>query len=662
MYAITLGILGVGLFRTGGRTWGADAWAWVSPVTGAVLLAAGILAGVLAFRGPRLPGSARWLPALGWAAVAALAGAFWVWRTQAHFLGDGYQNLAVLAVDPVRVKATARGTLQLLILLRDAFGGGEQGALAAYRALAVGSGVAWIGIVLVAARREFPAGFERASFAAVLLLSGPVILFFGYVENYAPFVTVVTAYTLLGVRVAQTGRGRWAAPALVGAAIYLHVLGFALLPSLAWILLSGTALGRFFARLPARRRWAGLGGLALVAALFGVPAWRDSLTLQFALVPLPGSPYALEGYTLFSASHLLDLANLAFLLLPGGAVLIAAIAAAPRRRFLRGGPARFLAWLILSTSGAVFLLDPKLGMPRDWDVFAFAGIPWAVGLAWFWAHAVSERPALRPFGPLAAGLGLLVLVPRLLVLGDPHLAVHPFAAYLHLDQKKSRNSRLLLVNYYEENGRQDLADAEVDRWNQDYPERRFLVAGIEARNRGDIDESIRWNRLALAENPQYFDAYNNLADGLLLQSRPQEAEPLLRIALAINPGEVDVIANLGTALYMLGDPAGAKREWSRARALRPDGYYVNRNLARMAQGEGDRDTYEMLLGEAAVSPQAHADIVAEWGDILSGRGFDEQARQAYAEALRRGLAEPRRGELLARFPDLAPPPDSTQAP
>ena len=37
-----------------------------------------------------------------------------------------------------------------------------------------------------------------------------------------------------------------------------------------------------------------------------------------------------------------------------------------------------MAIMLVCCLGAVFVLDPKLGMPRDWDLFSFAGVPFVV--------------------------------------------------------------------------------------------------------------------------------------------------------------------------------------------------------------------------------------------------------------------------------------------
>lgn len=649
LYFATLAALAAGILVPHARAWGVNVWARVPLPLAMALLGIAGLGPFLAIRlAPRLPEAvSRRLPPLG---LVLLAASFYVLRTKAHFLGDGYQNLSLLAADPVRVKATAKGTLQLLAFLKSVVGGGESGALAAYRTIAFASGVAYLALVVFAGRRLVSGSFERRGFIAILATCGVSVMFFGYVENYAPFVLAVTAHALHGIHVVRTGRTRWAAPAITGAAIYFHVLGFTLLPSLAWILASGTPIGNSLSGTSVRLRT--LVGVGIVAAgLATLEAVRhDHLALEFALVPFTNTRYALQGYTLLSGSHLLDLANLLLLLLPGVGVLAAAALGAREH----GPVPAFLAVLTGSTSAAVLLLDPKLGMPRDWDVFAFAGIPWAVTGAWMWASASRRRPALRPAGPLAALLGVVVLVPRLFVLGSAERALPLFRDYLELDPSRGRNARVHIVNYYRGIGRDDLAEAEIDAWNRDYPERGYLQKGIAARNRGDVAEAIEWYLRALRISPQYFDAYNNLADAYLLQERPNQAIELLRIALAIDPGEPGVLTNFGTAEYMRGDHAAARRYWEEALIADPDGFHPSRNLARLAQQEGDQVAYERLLGRAAASPEAPGTILVEWAGILTSRGRRDDARSACREALRRGIPEELATVVFGRFPELRP--------
>lgn len=651
----TVGVWAAVPFLPAGRHWGVAAWRHLPPAAVLGLAAAGILAMLLAHRqagrGDRTPrGNDRLLATALLIVVPVL---FVLFRTRAHFLGDGYQNLELLAADAPLLKASARGTLRCLLLLKPLGGGGAAGAEFAYRAAAVVSGVAFLGAVLVASRALLSGSALRRGFVLVLATSGPVLLFFGYVENYAAFVAMVTVYALWGVHAARTGRGKWLGPGLVGVAILLHGLGFALVPSLFWLLVDGTPAGRALAPPRGARRWVGPAVAVVVAfAALGF-ARRRSLALELMLLSWTRERFTVDGYTLASTAHLLDLLNLGLLLLPGVAVLAACALAPGARAWLRTPPARFLAVLILGTSGACFVLDPKLGMPRDWDLLAFAGVPWIVAAAWGWAQAADVREALRPWGPAAAFLGLLVLGPRVFTLTDADRAVVPFREFLALDHTKSRNAHTHLLNHERDRGREDLAELEKQRWDQEYPERVLLIRAAQARVQGDLATAERLNREVIRLSPQYFDAYNNLGDVLLGLDRNEEALQVLEIAHVMDPPNTDILLNVGVARFVLGDEDGAARAWEGVLRLDPYHYLARRNLAHFAQSRGDVVAYDRHTAAAAASPDASGRVVAEWGAVLLARGRAGEAQAAFAEALRRGVEGSVREQIVGRYPDLA---------
>ena len=81
------------------------------------------------------------------------------------------------------------------------------------------------------------------------------------------------------------------------------------------------------------------------------------------------------SYSLFSLSHLLDLINHQLLVSPVGLLmLLTSVLAFSGRTGRRDRAARFLLILSLCTLAYAFLADPKLGYPRDWDLFAFSAL------------------------------------------------------------------------------------------------------------------------------------------------------------------------------------------------------------------------------------------------------------------------------------------------
>jgi tetratricopeptide (TPR) repeat protein len=659
-YYLTLAALAAAAWIPGGRVWGVAAWRHVPREAAALACLAGALMPFVLRLARRraAAGGGHARPASGVALAALATGAWFVLfvtlRARAHYLGDGWQSLALLGAARPYVKPDAPLTGLVLCALSRAFGGGERAALLAYQSVAVAAGALFCAAVASLGRSLVPSPADRRRLFLLLVSGGWSLLFFGYVENYALFTATVAAYTLAGARAARDGKGKGIATTLALLAAAWHVAGLVLVPSVAALWLGGS---RASARLSALPR-AGKIALSLAAALaLAVASARllagDASRMLLFVPPAP-TRFTVDGYTLFSAKHLLDVANLLLLAVPGIAPLAVAVARAPRRSLARDGAMRFLGVLGASTALAVFVLDPKLGMPRDWDLYSFAAIPWALAvfLVLEPAGGASTAPGRRALD-LAAALGVLVLLPRAATNANEDAAYRQFRDHLALDHSRGRAARIHAVNHWKRIGRDDLADREVEAWNRDYPERVLVRDAADARARGDVAEAVRLNRAAIVRAPAYSDPWNNLGSIDLTSGRIDAAREELEIARALSPNEPSIWMNLGTACFVAGDLDGASRWWRRAWERSPDGSLVNKSLARLAQRRGDVGAYERYLSRAAAAPEAPGALLVEWGDHLAAGGRTEEASAAYGEALRRGLPDEARRALLAVHPELA---------
>jgi Flp pilus assembly protein TadD len=421
---------------------------------------------------------------------------------------------------------------------------------------------------------------------------------------------------------------------LAALAVVSHVVGLVVLPSLLW-LLSRTGLAK---RVSGRRgaRLLLAAALLLAAGAAG-RAVSGNLEAQLLFVPPWPTRFSAPGYTLFSVAHLADLVNLALLLVPGALVLAAALRSGVRPGLAADPALRFLAVLAISAAGPAFVIDPKLGMPRDWDLFSFAGVPIAVA-AWVALLGRGDRAALRSAG-LAATLGFLVLLSRALTNADEDAAYRRFRAHLDLDPARARAARFLAVQYLRRIGAEDLALAEAEQWDRDYPERVLGREALEARSRGDLDEAIRLNRAAIERAPAFSDPWNNLASCLLAQGDRVRAREALEVARALNPNEPSIWLNLGTHCFAGGDLEGAAKWWTRAWERAPDGALTNHFLARLAEKRGDDAGYERHLRAAAASPEAPAKILREWAERLESGGQIAEAREVRRRIVERAPDE-----------------------
>jgi hypothetical protein len=332
-------------------------------------------------------------------------------RAQTHFLGDGYTLLSSLATDqPIAMKMRQYGESLLHIWQKNLIGGdGQSAALLSYQIISIAGGLIFVTAVALFSRALFRRTANRMLFLLGVCSGGYMLLFFGYVENYSLFVPTVLIYTLVGLLVCQRRvSGWWLLPPLV-AAVFFHVMGITLIPSAIYAIVAPTRFGRRIARIDPKTRWLLIFlGLAGTAAIFH-HYYTTNLFFQFAFVPLLENRFTVNGYTMFSWKHLVDYLNLLLLLLPGLPVMATLLFLNPVRRLLQQRHYVYLCILLLSVLGTVFAFDPKLGMPRDWDLFSFAGIPLTIACYYVVAENRWSTRA-RPVAVLSILLSLAILI------------------------------------------------------------------------------------------------------------------------------------------------------------------------------------------------------------------------------------------------------------
>ncbi|MGB2768137.1 MAG: hypothetical protein WBC88_00220, partial [Candidatus Zixiibacteriota bacterium] len=298
---------------------------------------------------------------------------FWVLKVKTYLLGDSF-----LRAREIDMGARFSFTAPLDFLLHakaakllswDAF--------QTYAVLSVISGAVFIFLVLLLADLMGRDGKERLLVFSVIVTMGAIQLFFGYVESYSVVYMATILYVVLSLRYVKNKSGLIPPILAFLLAFSLHLFAVTLLPSLIYMALSG------------RKRKSGdegrgeklfklilSSGIALLVAvvLFLLQRYNpEQKGLEYYLIAPLGS---WEGsYSLFSLSHLLDLINHQLLISPLGLLICLTPVLAFSVKIARKDKlARFLLVLSLSTLAYALLIDPKLGYPRDWDLFAFAAL------------------------------------------------------------------------------------------------------------------------------------------------------------------------------------------------------------------------------------------------------------------------------------------------
>jgi len=174
------------------------------------------------------------------------------------------------------------------------------------------------------------------------------------------------------------------------------------------------------------------------------------------------------------------------LIAPG--ILIFVVAGMKNFNTVRRNPGRI--FLLLSSIGCMiflFMVDPKLGMPRDWDLFSFTAFTAAILLV-----VLIEPGNIPGFGRLVVPVILMVLITPL-----PFLACNlnrdsseKYAEYfMRLDFEKSLSTLVVMFDYYDRLGNKSKSDSLKYIYNAAYLNRKISNTVLEALDARQMDKA-----------------------------------------------------------------------------------------------------------------------------------------------------------------------------
>ena len=408
--------------------WGASVYAffpsWVGFGSMALLLGCFVWGGRL-LDALRLPERARSLPGNRWllGAVLSVVGftIFWSFRIRHLLLGDGLvlsQNIsmpqAFHPLEPVGILFQQNWYLLANHWFR-APGASERDV--AWQAIAMGSALCgvlfvlvavWIVRSLLAATTEPGSNKTFIATAALLLLlaSGYIQLFFGYVETY-PLLLVAMAYYVGCVLSYLEGRGTLLAVLLsCTAALSIHLSAAALLPSFLYVVI--VAIRRRHERAPWGDLLAGLvATVLLLTVLSNVGHGFDLPKTLLATIGRIASGESDAPHYATSGAHVLDMANEQILIGPLGLVLVAL--GLVGHRAARGPHAiRWFMW--------VLVIPYLVVVARNWDLLAPTGFVFTVAGLYFLLERIQE--------PRVRSLALVIVVAVSLFHTAPWIALN----------------------------------------------------------------------------------------------------------------------------------------------------------------------------------------------------------------------------------------------
>ncbi|MCP4685240.1 MAG: tetratricopeptide repeat protein [bacterium] len=638
--------------------WAVTWWAYYPPPVALGLFFAGLAVLYAAYRW-HAKGEAGELSGHGFLIASAVSLLvfgilFWLMRGHTHFLGDGYQLLSRLSSDNPIIKPWNFGGIAIPIWLSSLLGErSEAGVRFSYQIISVFAGLSCFVVTFIAARRLFTDNVDRLLFVLGVMTGGTSLLFFGYVENYALFVVTVFCFGLIGLLVSRGEVSRWWVLPALALCLFFHIFGAALIPAGLYILVSNTKLGDWIS---AQSMKLTIPACVAIVLLLVTAFWNLYTThyfLRFSLVPLIADEFTVEGYTLLSAQHVMDWLSLWVLWLPGIFVLVPLFLRRSGRRAFSQRDHRFLLILLICCACAVFVLDPRLGMPRDWDLFSFAGVPLII-LAYFALLETSgSNKGRRTTAILLIVLALLSLLPRAYALTDKEMSWDHLRNYLAHDNAKNVAIRSVWLYQLETSEDTVLARTELERARKDCPETGLEHYAWELFRGGQVRSAMEAFRRVVQMNPMRSKSWAAIGRCFIELNEPDSALRYLRISDGLSPYRPYVYCQLGYAYFGLGEYDLARDYWQRVRETDPEYLSALVGLTTMYTTLGDIDRYDetfLLLAAREDTPvKFFADQVVE----CLNRGLPEHAYRAFKLAVKRGPQSAEVQGLLQDVPELS---------
>ncbi len=368
---------------------------------------------------------------VGFALAALLSGLlFWLARLRHLSWGDSYLLSIALSYPDLELRVIYNWQAPFTVFLHQRLWQFVANPLLGwpvervYATISILCGIGFVYVLLTFTARLGRDSIESAILAGLVLTTGAMQLFFGYVENY----TIVSLALLITLFLGwQALRGEiWAVWPVLGLAmtnafhpstVFLWP-GIWLLSWLCWKRGYGSLISILLQTvLPPLL----IGGSVLalmesgghgLSAFLGVdrPGGGDGIWF----VPLFATTTKWQHYTMFSAAHILDWSNIHLLISPFGIPLIVMTLVTIwwfRLTVFDTQVDKDYAYFLGLTGGMYILLtwlwNPDYGGRKDWDLFAPSAFVYTLLAGYLLVHTLSNRQNLKEGGLFVVAVSLL---------------------------------------------------------------------------------------------------------------------------------------------------------------------------------------------------------------------------------------------------------------
>jgi len=494
MQAVTLAfalLFFISAFIPSNSLWAADYWSYLPKPFAALwgLLTIGLLNEksrlFLEQNSDKFRHQIKNIPSILWYLILLIL--MLVFSQEGYFLGDGLlrirnaeRGLAFIATEPLDSLTHALLFKSLSDIITK--------AVYSYKIISILSGL----LLVISANYYLSKIFRDRQIAQrsilILFLTPVSLLFFGYAESYTVLVLFIVLTLLSTYRQLEQNKFSIFPAVYFTLGCLFHLVGIVLLPAVVYAYFIG--LRGSNNKIKSSILLFAMLLMALIFLLATAYLTHTSMVDIYSKA-LQGTGQFLglssdkSNYSMFSAGHLIDLFNLLVIAFP----LFLLLHKADWESIKVSIGLRFLFVSLLSYLLFFGMLNPVLGMARDWDLFSI----WILPLAVFLIILLAKQDLKKPLYYFIV-TSVSVLIPWLLINSSTSAAVHR-AENMASTEYWTKHSRALLLDeiaqYYK--NKNDLNKSahnyQLAFQNENNP--RYLYnAGISYMQQGSTDDAI----------------------------------------------------------------------------------------------------------------------------------------------------------------------------
>lgn len=293
---------------------------------------------------------------------------FYIFRCKTFFLGDGYICLSTFSFqNSYFVKPTEFLSSHIVRFIQFLLGEySKDSALLAFQLLSYFSGIIFLYYIYKIVSTFVNNKNIQTLTYSTFIFSGVLQLFFGYVEFYPILWAIATSicyYSLLYLS-QQKFLLRIILLYIIGLLIHTQLIVW--LPAIIYIILNNNKITLGLEKIIRKNynnsiAWFMLILFLFISSLYLLPSSKFLLPLFTAKPEAP-------NYYVFSLAHLIDILNLTLLVFPGFLIVVLL----NMNRFKNKFDKLDILLMLISIPSLLFLLliDPELGLARDWDLLS----------------------------------------------------------------------------------------------------------------------------------------------------------------------------------------------------------------------------------------------------------------------------------------------------